>query len=291
MTETYGTLRLHGTGILAAAGVPDAAYDAQQLLEKACRMDRSSFELRRTEPAQEEEIKEFEELCRLRASRIPLQHLLGEAWFMGLPFEVSPAVLIPRADTECLAEAVLERVPGKGRGMRLLDLCTGSGCIGISLAVLGQFEQVTLSDISPEALRVARRNGEKNGAAARLRLAQGDLLNACTEDGKVLRQEKFDAVCSNPPYIPSRVIDGLIPEVRDHDPRLALDGGPDGLDFYRRIASGAAEVLRPGGWLFLEIGEEQGAAVTELLAGCFEQTEVLRDLAGLDRVVSARRKE
>ena len=232
----------------------------------------------------------FEEGLIRRERREPLQQIVGQTWFMGLPFRVSDRVLCPRPDTENLVELALRRVE-KTEAPRILDLCCGSGCIGISLAHFLPRANVVLSDISEEALALARENAALNGVRERISFACGDLLEASlTETGGPLG--RFDIICCNPPYIPGAEIGGLMPEVRDHEPRLALDGGEDGLDFYRRLTADlgrccgkAAPEDAPAPLLFLEIGCEQGPAVREI----FENTGRYRvlvhpDLAGLDRV-------
>ena len=285
---TYETACREAAARLRAAGVPDAGFDALLLLEKASGLDRTRYELVRRDPVPEEVLARLKELTARRAQRIPLQHILGAAWFMGLPFKVTPDVLIPRPDTEVLVETVLETLPERGKGLRLLDLCAGSGCIGISLAKLGGFRDVVLSDISPEALAVARENAVTNGVADRIRLAEGDLWEArLTDSGRALTEERFDAVCCNPPYIPTGVIPALMPEVRDHDPRKALDGGSDGLDYYRRLSYGLRKLLPQGGPVFLEIGYDQGETVPEIFEGRCRNARVIRDLAGDPRVFAA----
>ena len=278
--------RRRAAALLRAEGVTDAGFDAMLLLEKATGRSRTDLLLSGDELTPEEEAR-FDSLVGQRRRRIPLQHLLGETWFMGLRFAVRPGVLIPRQDTETLAETVLRELPERGKGLRVLDLCTGSGCVGLTLARLGNFARVTLSDISDEALDLAAENADALGVAGKIFLARGDLLQARRQDGRRLDRLRFDAVVCNPPYIPSGEIASLMPEVRDHDPRCALDGGRDGLDFYRRLSHDAAGVLVPGGWLFLEIGSGQADAVREILAARYDGIRVEQDLAGLDRVVWA----
>ena len=275
---------------LTAAGVPDADWDAKELLEWAGGPGRSRLPLMSDEPLAEESARRFEDGLRLREKRIPLQQITGRTWFMGLPFAVTDQVLCPRPDTEVLVELAIARAKDVPRP-RILDLCCGSGCIGISLAHYLPRAEVVLSDISSEALKLAGRNAALNGLRDRISLAAGDLLDAViTDSGAPLGT--FDLICCNPPYIPGDEIGDLMPEVRDHEPRLALDGGPDGLDFYRRLAaelsplprreSGAEGRTAP---LLLEIGCEQGAAVKEIFeqAG-WRRVRIHPDLAGLDRV-------
>ena len=252
--------------------VPDADIDAWYLLSYATGLDRAAFFLHGDEPMAEPDMIRYRDLVTKRGERIPLQHLTGEQEFMGLDFHVNEHVLIPRQDTECLVERVLPYVDGK----RVLDVCTGSGCIAIAIAKLGKPFIVHGVDISEEALAVARQNATELNAS--VELFAGDLMTRM--DGQ------YDVIVSNPPYISPSVIEGLMPEVRLHEPMLALDGGQDGLEFYRRIAGQAVTRLAPNGRLFLEIGCEQAAAVAEILQKQgYREVQVFQDLAGKDRIV------
>lgn len=263
-----------GTAQLRQAGIPDAAWDAWYLLEYVTQLSRADFFLRQTESVIPEWQEKYREYIGKRCSRIPLQYLTGEQEFMGLSFLVNHNVLIPRQDTECLVELVLPVV----RRRRVLDVCTGSGCIAISLAALGGPVFVEGVDISREALDVAKQNARRLQAEVLFR--QSNLFENVTG--------QYDVIVCNPPYIPPAVIETLMPEVKDHEPQLALDGGTDGLDFYRRIAADALAVFGDEGSLFLEIGWEQGAAVTDILRrNGYSQVQVHQDLAGKDRVVQA----
>lgn len=252
--------------------VPDADIDARYLLSYVTGLDRAAFFLHGEEPMAEPDMIRYRDLVTKRGERIPLQHLTGEQEFMGLDFHVNEHVLIPRQDTECLVERVLPYVDGK----RVLDVCTGSGCIAIAIAKLGKPFIVHGVDISEEALAVARQNATELNAS--VELFAGDLMTKM--DGQ------YDVIVSNPPYIPPSVIEGLMPEVRLHEPMLALDGGQDGLEFYRKIARQAVARLAPNGRLFLEIGCEQAAAVAEILQKQgYREVQVFQDLAGKDRIV------
>lgn len=252
--------------------VPDADIDAWYLLSYVTGLDRAAFFLHGEEPMAEPDMIRYCDLVTKRGERIPLQHLTGEQEFMGLDFHVNEHVLIPRQDTECLVERVLPYVDGK----RVLDVCTGSGCIAIAIAKLGKPFIVHGVDISEEALAVARQNATELNAS--VELFAGDLMTRM--DGQ------YDVIVSNPPYIPPSVIEGLMPEVRLHEPMLALDGGQDGLEFYRRIVGQAVTRLAPNGRLFLEIGCEQAAAVAEILQKQgYREVQVFQDLAGKDRIV------
>lgn len=272
---------------LQSAGNPDAETDARQLLLAAFHLDTVHFLLNRMQELPEEEaaytsIERYRKMVETRRDRCPLQQILGSQEFMGLEFYINQHVLIPRQDTETLVELVLEEQ--QNREAAVLDLCTGTGCIAISLAVKGGYHKVAAADISEEALKVARRNVEMHGCGEQIRLYQGDLFHAL-EPGM-----RFDIITSNPPYIPTAVIRTLEPEVRDYEPMLALDGTEDGLLYYRRIASEAGQYLAEGGSIYLEIGHDQGDAVRALLeAEGYREIRVCKDLAANDRVVCARR--
>ena len=259
-------------------GVAEAELDSWYLLEAVTGWSRTDFLMRRGDALTEEQLpllERFQELVRRRGERIPLSYLTGWRNFCGLEFAVNEAVLIPRQDTECLVEALLP----KAKGAEILDMCTGSGCIAISLSVLGKAAAVTGVDISEAALAVAKSNGER--LAPGVRFLQSDLFEQV--------EGRFDIIVSNPPYIQSEVIETLEPEVKDHEPRLALDGTADGLFFYRRIVELAPQYLREGGTLAFEIGYDQGQDVSELMRNQgFVDVIVKPDLTGLDRVVLGR---
>lgn len=281
---TYREVLRCGRERLRQAEIEEAELDAWYLLEAVTGISRARFFLEQGKEVPEEKRAQYEEKLALRAVRVPLQHILGTAVFMGLSFEVNEKVLIPRQDTETLVELALAELKARGGSSRVLDMCTGSGCIAVSLACLGKNVgdlTVTAVDLSAEALAVAARNAEEN--QAQVRLVRSDLFAA-------LEGECFDLIVSNPPYIPTGVIPGLMPEVRDHDPRMALDGGADGLTFYRRLAVEGRKYLAASGCVMYEIGHDQGAAVSRILAEAgYHQIAVHKDLSGFDRVVSARR--
>ena len=315
-----------GTDKLNKAGIDNAAYDARQLLMRA--YGKTSAELLAdmdrnlcagaTGGEEPQDIDycpgdcgariNYDDFIARRAKHVPLQHILGSAWFMGLEFRVNKDVLVPRQDTELLVETVLEREKDNDEsaqsrdtaaknaesaqsrdtaaknvesaaGLRLLDLCTGSGCIAISLKKLGGYSHVAASDYSEAALSVARDNARTNGTD--ITFIHSDMFAAI--------DETFDVIVSNPPYIPSRDIEGLQQEVKDYDPMTALDGGTDGLDFYRVIAEKAGARLNSCGRLYLEIGCDQAEAVSTLLKdNGYCDIEVLKDLNGKVRVVLGR---
>ncbi|MBQ8639418.1 MAG: peptide chain release factor N(5)-glutamine methyltransferase [Lachnospiraceae bacterium] len=265
---------------LKQAGVQDADWDAWLILEHCFGLSRSSYFLKR-DLEQElplDAVSELKRLTKERSRRIPLQYLFGTQEFMGLPFLVNEAVLIPRSDTENLVEAVLSDWDGKQETCSVLDVCTGSGCIAAALAYYGRFAAVDAVDLSEAALKVAEQNAETN--RVKVRFMQGDLFEPVTD--------RYDIIVSNPPYITDDVIRTLEPEVKDHEPYMALSGGADGLIFYRRLASESKNCLKPGGSIYLEIGYDQAEAVSGiLLENGFEHIRVRKDLAGNDRVVSA----
>lgn len=281
---TLQQLFLEGVKTLGRAGIEEAGLDAKYLLFEAFDMDEVHFLMDRNRPLPQDAESgacesAYRELISRRAGRIPLQYLCGSQEFMGLEFLVNPSVLIPRQDTETLVELVLKEKPD--RRLRILDMCTGSGCIAVSLKKLGGYDSVTAVDVSPEALKTAAENAGRNEAD--IRLVESDLYAALDPD-----KDRFDVIVSNPPYIPSRVIEGLQPEVRDCEPRLALDGKEDGLYFYRRLAGESKGFLKEGGSIYFEIGYDQAEAVSGLLTNCgYQEIEVIKDGPGLDRVVKA----
>ncbi len=342
----------YGKKILKNAGIVEADLDAWYLFEQSFGISRAQYFLCAREnivgstaqkmTAQEqtgnslesknaldcvelwlkEKLSAYENALKKRAARIPLQQIIGQQEFMGLSFFVNEHVLIPRQDTETLVELVLQEQ--KDKDISILDMCTGSGCIAVSLKKLGGYAHVEGADISEESLKVAKRNSEeilenndvnndavssrteqiqnctnltnnqnKQNNSAKRKISEASKLS---QAGVTFRHsdmfsnfpetEQFDVIVSNPPYIPSAVIEELEPEVRDHEPRGALDGTADGLYFYRILAEECAKHLTPGGHVYFEIGYDQGMAVKELLDNHgFKDTRVIQDLAGKDRVV------
>jgi len=344
---TWRGLLEAGSRALLRAGVAEAELDAWYLLAAAFGVDRVHYYMEQNQPVRDEQLEKgykiYCENLKKRAERIPLQQILGNQEFMGMEFFVNEHVLIPRQDTETLVETVLKEYPEQE--LSVLDMCTGSGCIAVSLAVLGGYRSVTAADISQEALKVAKKNAGRlfliqrgtvrsqsflvsenpwrfelktylaekaEASGGQVLSGAGTLLDAGSgKSGKqnrmveirerqmVLvqsnlfrdmdRSEQFDVIVSNPPYIPSSVIEELEPEVRDHEPRIALDGQEDGLHFYRVLALECSRHLRPGGAVVFEIGYDQAEAVSRILkiAG-YDAIETVKDGAGLDRVVKAR---
>ncbi len=279
---TYKALYEYGKKKLEEAGIEEASLDARLLLEYVCHTDRNELLVYGDKNRSEFEAQVYQMAVDRRAARIPLQHITGEQEFMGLRFRVNEHVLIPRQDTEILVEEAMRCLSD---GMRILDLCTGSGCILLSLLKYSNECEGIGIDISDKALLTAR----ENASALQLDAVflEGDLF-APLENyvSSKTKDRLFDIVVSNPPYIETEEIKVLMPEVREHEPLLALDGGEDGLSFYRKIIQKAPEYMRKGAHLFLEIGCKQGEAVRALMqeAG-FSQIQILKDYAGLDRVV------
>lgn len=288
---TYREALRRAENLLSAAGVPDADVDSRLLLEFCVGMDFASFLAHSSDEIPSKEFDSFRKLIEKRRKRIPLQQLTGEQEFCGIFFWVNEHVLIPRQDTETLVEEALKRVgivsgasmvsdAGIDGNVRVLDLCTGSGCVLISILKLGvQYNICGVgSDVSDEALALARENAKRAVVPDRAEIVKSDLFENISG--------KFDIITSNPPYIRTADIDGLMEEVRDHEPHLALDGGADGLDFYRRITGKAPEYLNKGGWLLFEIGADEGRDVSGILRkNGFSSVETVKDLGGNDRVV------
>lgn len=272
----YTEAFLMGMQKLKEAQIGEAQLDARLLLEEVCGTDHNTLLCHGDREVSEAEEEKYRRALEQRAVHVPLQHLLGYQDFMGLRFQVNEYVLIPRQDTEILVEEAMRYLHD---GMRILDLCTGSGCILLSLLHYSNDCEGVGVDISKEALQVAAQNAELLGIKADF--LKSDLYEKVTG--------KFDLLVSNPPYIERAIIPTLMEEVREYDPYIALDGGEDGLDFYRRIIGGAQDYLKRGGQILMEIGSGQAKAVSELLreAG-FKEIDVCRDFAGLDRVVSGR---
>lgn len=270
---TFGQLLQKGIRYLEKREIADAKVDAWLLMEYVWDIERSYYILHKDDTIAEDKRRKYEVLLKQRSEHIPLQYLTHRAYFMGLSLYVNEHVLIPRMDTEVLVETALKYA---AKNARILDLCTGSGCILLALLQQRENCEGVGVDISPEALQVARKNARQLKIDAKF--IESDLFS------KVLGE--FDLVVSNPPYIRSDVIPSLMEEVREHEPMLALDGCEDGLFYYRKMICQAKEYLKPKGVILFEIGYDQGEAVSDMLSGAgYRQVQVISDLAGHDRVV------
>lgn len=272
MSITVEQLLKQGSERLRDADIAEADLDAAYLLDYVLHIDRITYLLDRQKEVPLEDAERYLKQIEVRAGHVPLQHITGEQEFMGYSFLVNEHVLIPRQDTEVLVEEVAKLADGK----RVLDVCTGSGCIILSLDKMCSLKEAVGVDLSVEALAVAKENGMR--LESKVVWIESNLFSDV--------QGRFDIIVSNPPYIETKVIDGLMEEVRCHEPMMALDGGEDGFFFYRKIIEQAESYLNAGGYLCFEIGYDQGPEVKSLmeLAG-FRECQVIKDLAGLNRVV------
>lgn len=271
---TYREAIVLGETILQKADIADAKTDSWLLLAMACKIDHTYYYMHIDEEMTEEQVREFEVLIKKRAERVPLQYITGEQEFMGLTFHVNSNVLIPRQDTETLVEEALKIVRP---GMKIMDMCTGSGCVLISILKNAHDVEGIGYDISKQAINVAKENAKLNEVPAMFE--RSDLFEDVVEND-------FDVIVSNPPYIPTDVIATLMPEVAEFEPREALDGKGDGLYFYSKILDRCKNYMKPDGFMLFEIGHDQGDAVSTMmrLAG-FCEVHVIKDLARNDRVV------
>ena len=268
-----------GAKMLTQAGIDEAELDARYILEYITGLNNAQYFIHSEDIIEKNKAEEFFRLIERRSKRIPLSYVIGTRDFFGLTFKVDENVLIPEQETELLVEEVIKHSERKS----VLDMCTGSGCIAISIALFGKPSKVAASDISEKALEVARENA-KSLKAGEISFIQGDMFENVTE--------KFDIIVSNPPYIETGEIDELMPEVRDYLPRLALDGDEDGLKFYRIISKEAVKKLNKNGRIFYEIGYNQSRAVASiLLENGFTDIKVIKDYSGLDRIVMAKLSE
>lgn len=280
--ETYRELYEEGRRILEQAGLPDAALDARFLLEEVCGTNLQTLLVFPEKKVTEEEVNQYRAFIQRRKDREPTAMILGEWDFMGLTFRLNKSTLIPEQDTEVLVETALEELKRRGLGeapLRILDLCTGSGCILLSLLHKLRNAGGLGTDLSEEALEAARENAVRLGSQERAAFRQGDLWEPVGD-------ERFDLIVSNPPYVPTEVIPTLEPEVRCGEPYAALDGGEDGLVFYRRIMREAAGHLKPSGIIIVESGFDEAPQIAALMQ---EQKlrgiRTVKDYGGLDRVV------
>jgi release factor glutamine methyltransferase len=275
-----------GTARLSRAGIESAAVDCEALLRHLRGLERADFYLSLDDGLGLEEEQQFRRLLERRTAHEPLAYITGVKEFWSLDFIVSPAVLIPRPETELLVELALDHARGRARGerIRILDIGTGSGAIAVSIAKDLPAAEICAVDISPASLRVAETNAKRHSVSERIHFLQGDLFDALDEPGRI-----FDVIVSNPPYIRHSELAGLAPEIRKWEPLVALDGGADGLDYYRRIIRTARRHLDGGGRILLEIGSDMAEATVDFFVprSGYASPCVHQDYAGRDRVVTA----
>ncbi|KGN02551.1 SAM-dependent methyltransferase [Clostridium novyi A str. 4570] len=275
-----GEVLKYAYDILKKENIDTYMLDAQLLLQKVLKKDKLFIILNRNETLSKDEEEEFLKLINLRKDKMPVKYILGECEFMGLNFYVKEGVLIPRADTEILVEEVIKEIKENNYN-RICDVCCGSGAIGVSIGKYIENSTVDCYDISDIAIEVTGKNIERFLLNDRVTVEKSDLLTVAIKQNK-----KFDVIVSNPPYIKEEVIPTLMEDVKDYEPYIALCGGIDGLDFYRKITVQSLEILESNGLLAFEIGYDQGEAVKELLIeNGFTDVRVINDLAGLNRVV------
>ena len=285
---TIGSILSWTQGYFTEKGIETPRLDAEVLLSHVLKKERIYLYVHFDEPLEKAELDAFREAVAKRARRMPTAYITGKREFMGLDFAVAPYVLIPRPDTEILVEAALERLAKMAANgshpLRFADIGTGTGAIALSvLKYAAPDVEAAAVDISEAALAVARENAEALELAARVRFYEGDLLAPLEDTG-------FDAILSNPPYIPDADIESLAPEVQGYEPHLALKGGADGMDFYVRLLRDAPRVLRTGGFLAVEAGLGQAQKIRALAKEPWGDVEILPDLAGIERVVVLWRK-
>jgi len=285
-----------GQSALEKAGCMDSRIDAELIMMFLLKLNKQQLFIKSPNLLDEKTCESFFKLIDIRAGGMPVQYITGEQEFMGIPFKVNENVLIPRQDTETLVEEVISDIKEMNTrnkiprgGYQILDLCCGSGAIGVSLCKLLKDVKVTGADISGKAIAVARENAQNTGVGKLMKFVESDLFGSLKRG---IRGTKFHVIVSNPPYIRREIIPTLQREIAEHEPMIALDGGEDGLDFYRRIVAESSDFLKPEGLLFLEIGHDQGEAVCALARETerFEDVMIVRDLVGHDRVVKCKLK-
>lgn len=289
---TIGSLLTWTTDFFTRKAVEEPRLSTELLLAHSLSCSRMSLYTQYEKVPPEDQIAAFRQLVKQRSAHVPVAYLVGKAWFFSLEFHVTRDVLIPRPDTETLVETIISHVrqktawTGSAGAPAILDLCTGSGCIAIALAKHLPTAAITATDISPQALDVARKNAETHKVAERITFVRGDLFAALAAESV---PALFHIIAANPPYIPTAEIANLAPQIRDHEPRSALDGGLEGLDFHRRIIQDAPKYLHPEGLLIQEMQLDQGPALTAACtaAGCLTGIRTIRDAAGHPRCVAA----
>ncbi|KGM96270.1 SAM-dependent methyltransferase [Clostridium novyi A str. 4552] len=283
---TIGEALKYAYYILKRENIDTYMLDAQLLLQKVLKKDKLFIILNRSETISNNDKEEFIKLINLRKDKMPVKYILGECEFMGLSFTIKEGVLIPRADTEILVEEVIKEIKSKGY-TKICDVCCGSGAIGISIGKYIENSIVHCYDISDIAIEVTKENINKFSLEDRVNVRKSDLLTVAKEENK-----KFDIIVSNPPYIKEEVIPTLMDDVKEYEPYIALCGGVDGLDFYKKITNQSLQLLEDDGLLAFEIGYDQGEEVKELLIkNGFSSVRVINDLAGLNRVAIGKRNK
>jgi release factor glutamine methyltransferase len=281
-TWTLMQVLKEAAGYLESHKIDRPRLNAEQLLSYMLGLSRIDCYLQFERPLNVREREQYKTLLRRRAGHEPLQYIVGKTEFMSLPFRVTHEVLIPRPETEILVERVIDRVKQDQKQSAILDIGTGSGCIAVSLAAYLTRSRITAVDESEEALRIAKENAAINQVSDRIVFQHSDIMVPFNLNKLGL----FDLIVSNPPYIRTAVLKNLTPEIKDHEPVSALDGGPDGLNFYKKYATVLPDCLRPSGSVFLEIGADQGSEVLKIFRnGPWADMRIFQDLAGLDRVV------
>lgn len=290
MGRTYRELLKEGISLLKSGGIADAPIDAELLLLHIIGKPRSFLFLHGNDLCRAEDADRYADLIDRRRRGEPAQYITGCQEFMGLEFRVDPSVLIPRQDTETLVEKALEAAENMPGALRILDMCCGSGAIAVSMASFLPDVRVTACDISRAALRTAGENAKRNGVSEKVEFLHSDMFSVFEKNAGPAGKPSFDLILSNPPYIRSDVIPTLQREITEHEPASALDGGKDGLFFYRILAEKSWKYLKKEGMLFMEIGHDQAEDVLSLFSssGHYTDAGVIRDLAGLDRVVRCR---
>ncbi|MGH4117988.1 peptide chain release factor N(5)-glutamine methyltransferase [Clostridium sp.] len=277
-----GEILIESYAVLKKVEIESYILDSQLILSKVLNVDKLFIMLNRNVDLNPEQEAEFSRLIQLRKDKMPVKYILGECEFMGMNFIVRPGVLIPRPDTEILVEGVIERI-NKSAYTKVCDVCSGSGAIGIAIAEFVKDTKVKLYDISSDAVSISKSNIERFELSKRVHAEISDLLQTAIDEN-----EKFQVIVSNPPYIRDEIIPSLMEDVKNYEPYIALSGGEDGLDFYRKITEQSLQVLEKGGLLAFEIGYDQREQVAEiLLKSGFVEIQCIKDLSGNDRVVSA----
>ncbi len=275
--------------LFSAAGIADDLRDAELILSHVIKRDRVWLITRRDDVLDDDDQRAFYDLVMRRARREPLQYIIGNQEFWGNDFMVTPDTLIPRPETELIIEATLELMPDRNGTVRIIDLCTGAGCLAVSLAKELTSAHIIATDTSEKALAVARENTRRHAVGSRIRFLQGDLFEPLEE---LDIREQVDIIVSNPPYVRTGDLPSLQPEVRDYEPAVALIAGPEGTEIHQRIISAASLFLKKHGTLIMEMGMGQAEALTRMVGatGVYDKPGIQKDLAGIERVIVAKKR-